>query len=466
MRRFFQSLLAKYMMIILIAIFLVQFAFLVVTIFVSGVAENMESGSQSQYRNDFNEIETKWHAEANNLKNVTPETIEQHFSKWKNQFHDASMFWVDENGKLGKQVNVREQFPSEWSSVFTAKFIKDRYEGDPFTVIAFVGKEESRGFIVFEIPRATLKSPLEKVNDNYGTILLVGVICIIFLFIIASFLFFRGIRKRLLQLQDAMEIRDVDGLPIQINVKKQDEIGQLEKTFNQMVFELKESKQREQKEEQIRRELIANLSHDLRTPLTKIRAQTYSIAKEDLSEEGTKAIKALEASVVNIDRLMENLMSYTLLMASKYKVDWKDIDVIRYVRECLALWYPAFEKEGFEIEVKLLPFKNSKWTVDPIWLGRILDNLLQNVLRHAKSGRYICVKTESTDQYDAIVVSDKGKGMKGISNEAGAGIGLSIVDMMVKGMELYWEIKSSEHGTTIKIIKKRDSSKDRLEKVI
>src|SRR5690606_760434 len=140
---------------------------------------------------------------------------------------------------------------------------------------------------------------------------------IISLFIIVSFLFFRGIRKRLLYLQEAMERRDKDHLPISIDVHKNDEIGQLEQTFNEMVLELKNSKLREQEEEQLRRELIANLSHDLRTPLTKINAQTYSIAKENLSPEGKQAVKALETSIVNIDRLIENLMSYTLLMASK-----------------------------------------------------------------------------------------------------------------------------------------------------
>ncbi|MBS4207348.1 histidine kinase dimerization/phospho-acceptor domain-containing protein [Bacillus sp. FJAT-50079] len=453
MREFFRSLLAKYMFIILLAISLVQISYLVIAIFVSGLAKNLEGESLSQGSEGLTKIEEKWHAEAKDLQPFTSETIEQHFTKWKRQYEDASMFWVDEHGMLIKQMDVKESLPSEWSSAFTAKFIKERYDGDPFTVIAFVGKDESHGFIVFEIQREAFSPMVAKVYEQYGMILLFGVIFFIALFIAVSFLFFRGIRKRLLQLQDAMEIRDVDGLPIEIHVNKKDEIGQLEKTFNQMVFELRESKQREQEEEQLRLELIANLSHDLRTPLTKIRAQSYSIAKEELSRDGKEAIKALESSIVNIDRLIDNLMSYTLLMDSKYKFDPKDMDVIRFVRECLASWYPVFEKEGFEMEVQLSSFEKKKWMVDPIWLGRILDNLLQNVLRHAKSGMYIHVKTESTDKYDAIVISDRGKGMKHQSNEAGAGIGLSIVDMMVKGMNLDWDIASSENGTIVKIKK-------------
>ena len=54
---------------------------------------------------------------------------------------------------------------------------------------------------------------------------------------------------------------------------------------------LEKVNKREQEEEQLRRELIANLSHDLRTPLTKISAQTYSLSKEIVTQEGKQAIK-------------------------------------------------------------------------------------------------------------------------------------------------------------------------------
>jgi signal transduction histidine kinase len=441
--KFLRSLLAKYMLIVVTAIFLIQIIFVIFSLIIFGT----DSKNSSEDSLNPNVIEEKWYDEAS-IQNVSEEAVQKLFQEWKQQYPAASMFWVDGNGNLRTQFDVKEELPLKWTATSTAHFIKERYGGDPFTVIAFVGKDKSQGFIVFEIPRNQLERP---VGHRYGNVILSLTIGMIILFILASFLFFKGIRKRLLNLQEAMEVRDVNGLPIQVNVKKNDEIGQLEQTFNQMVFELRESKQREQEEEKLRRELIANLSHDLRTPLTKIRAQTYLIAKEELSEEGKQAIKSMENLIDHIDRLIENLMSYTLLMASKYKFEPKEIDVVRFVRESIASWYSLFEKEGFEIDVELHPFEKNKWMIDPLWMGRILDNLFQNVLRHAKSGRYIGVKTESTKEYDAFVISDRGKGMKNESNEKGAGIGLSIVDMMVKGMELDWDIISSEQGTIIKI---------------
>ncbi len=452
MKRFFQSLQAKYMTIILVALFLFQAAYLLIAMLAMGLQEDI-SGEKSKNESDPNHIEEKWHADAKKLERASQEAILSHFSKWKKKYPDASMFWVDEHGNLMEQLDVKGDLPANWTPAFTAKFIKERYGGDPFTVISFIGGDEKNGFIVLEIPRNLFLPPIVEVTEKYGLLLGAGLLLIITLFIIVSFLFFRGIRKRLLHLQEAMERRDMDNLPIGIDVQKNDEIGQLEQTFNEMILELKESKQREQEEEQLRRELIANLSHDLRTPLTKINAQTYSIAKEKLSSEGKQAVKALETSIVNIDRLIENLMSYTLLMASKHKQELTELDAVRFVRESMASWYPVFEKESFEVIIELEPFQE-KWQADPVWLSRIFDNILQNVLRHAKDGLYLEVATESTDEYDAIVFIDNGKGLKNSSNEKGAGIGLSIVDMMVKGMKLEWDIDSGDEGTSIKILRK------------
>lgn len=454
MKSFFQSLLARYMVIIFMALFLIQISFLIIGLFIAGVAENIGNQNVSENQ-DYDVIEEEWHEEAVYLEHASEDQIRDHFEKWNNAYPEASMFWVDENGDLAETANVTEKLPAEWTPAFTAKFIKERYGGSPFTVIAFVGVEETDGFIVLELPREVFQPPMQKVYDRYGIILSIGMILIISLFIIVSFLFFNRIRKRLVHLQDSMATRDADGLPVQTDVQKKDEIGQLEKTFHAMVQELRESKQREQEEEQLRRELMANLSHDLRTPLTKIRSQAYSLGKEHLTEDGEQAVQALEASVADTDRLIENLMSYTLLMASKYQYERKEVDVVRYVRECLASWYPVFEREGFEIDIELNSFEKNKWAIDPAWFGRIIDNLLQNILRHARSGQYIGVQTESTKQYDAFVISDRGKGMKNESSEKGAGIGLSIVDRMVKEMDLDWDIMSNEHGTTIQIKKIR-----------
>ncbi|WP_382395894.1 histidine kinase dimerization/phospho-acceptor domain-containing protein [Lentibacillus juripiscarius] len=422
------------------ALFVVQISLLISGfIWLNASVEDVERG--------YAGIEDKWHQDAGGIKNGTEDTVMQLFKEWKQAYPEASMFWVNDNGHLSAELNVTQDLPAEWDPVYTAEFIKERYDGNPYTVVAFLGQEHNQGFIVFQIPRMIM----ENASSDKTKILSITSLVLIILFIIVSLFFFRRIRKRLLYLQKAMAVRDVDNLPVSIHVKKDDEIGQLETAFNNMVHELRESHQREQEEEQLRRELIANLSHDLRTPLTKMRAQIDTISNEGLSNDVYQAFHRLEGSIDHIDRLMENLMSYTLLTASKMKYQPQKTDILRHVRTSLAAWYPLFEQESFDIDVNLGPFEQNEWLVDPLWMDRILDNVLQNVIRYAKEGRYIGVTTESASGYDVIVITDHGPGIYGNAGEKGVGIGLSIVDMMVRQMGLDWNMESGEHGTVVRI---------------
>src|SRR5699024_7544625 len=437
--RFFKSLQAKYLLIIFTAIFVMQISLIISALILTNT-------NVDDLERDYAGVEDKWHQDAGDMQTVSRETVMAHFREWKQAYPDAGMFWVNGDGRLSAELDCAVDLPTEWDAAYTAQFIKDRYNGNPYTIIDILGEQENQGFIVLEMPRVVMDNATSDRTWVYSVTFLV----LIFLFMIVSLIFFRQIRKRLLNLQKAMAVRDVDNLPVLIDVKKDDEIGQLETAFNTMVNELRESREREQEEEQLRRELIANLSHDLRTPLTKMRAQMDAISKEGLSDGGQQAVERLEGSIDSIDRLIENLMSYTLLTASKLKYQPEETDVIRHVRTSLASWYPLFEQENFEIDVQLEPFENNDWLIDPLWMDRVFDNLLQNVIRYAKDGRYIGVTTETTGDYDAIVISDHGPGMDHEESEKGAGIGLSIVDMMVRQMGLDWDVESDEDGMTVR----------------
>lgn len=454
-----RSLQAKYMLIILVALVLVQASYLFVVLVLLNVDSRIAGGSSQP---DAATVEREWHEEAKALAPPYGEAAERLFARWAERFPEAAMFRVDEAGRLAERRGLRAPVPEWWTAAQTAAFIKERYGGDPFTVIAFTGGETESGFVVLELPRSLFDPPLNTVMDRYGNMLVAGTATLIGLFILVSWLFFRGIRKRLLALSRAMAVRDEDGLPVAIDVRKRDEIGQLEQSFNEMVAELRESRRREREEEQLRRELIAHLSHDLRTPLTKIRANAYSIGKEEtLSAAASRAVQAIETAVERLDRLIDNLMSHALLAAGKLPYRPESVDVVRFVKEHLAAWYPMFEKEGISVDVMMEPFADRRWTVDPAWFARILDNLFQNVLRHAKEGRYIGLFTESDGEKDAIVIRDRGGRREAGSGRRGAGLGLSIVDGMVRGMGLDWRMRQEGDGTAVDIIRLKRHTPER-----
>jgi signal transduction histidine kinase len=130
-------------------------------------------------------------------------------------------------------------------------------------------------------------------------------------------------------------------------------------------------------------------------------------------------------------------------------------DVLRLLRESAAAWYPVWEKETFEIDIDL-EADPLFWMVDEVWFRRILDNLFQNIVRHASSGLYVGISTESRNGQRVISITDHGRGIQSPSDYKGAGLGLSIVDLLMKHMELEWDMESTGDGTSIVIFNPRD----------
>lgn len=396
------------------------------------------------------DLEAMWHGAAKGLSRASAAEIEQKLSEMKDIYKEASMYWVDDTGQ------TRDKFPSSlavrdtWRATDAISFMKQNRGDtvDPFTVVAFIGDRQEEGFMVLQIPRSDMVSPGDKIRAKYNYVFLIALLAIFALFIIISMLFFYRIRKRLLQLEKAMGTPEENGIPAITHVKNEDEVGRLEQSFNHMVEALETSRNREIEEEELRKELIANLSHDLRTPLTTIRAHAYRLQKESLSPKGQESLDFIDEKVKYMGELIENLLSYTLLTTGKYPYYPERVEIIRLTRDAFASWYPIFENLQFTIEVDL-PERQLLWEVDPQWFRRILDNLFQNIYRHAESGRFVAVRIEN----ETVVIEDHGPGMKEKSSRKGVGVGLSIVSLMLKEMALEWEIETGEKGTTMRMRK-------------
>lgn len=293
---------------------------------------------------------------------------------------------------------------------------------------------------------------MDTANMISSASILVSLIITIFIFI--SWVFFYRLRKQLISLQKAMSIPE-DGSWIPESVPERtfgmNEVDQLAASFNQMLQQLRDSRSREQEEETLRKQLIASLSHDLRTPLTALRSHASRLQREPLSQEGAESLAAVDRTITHIGELMEELLSYTLLTSGKYPYRPEPTDMVRLIRTSIASWYSTFEEANFHIDIDLTEEKTFSWEIDSGWMARILDNLFQNILRHAYDGRYISITVDVVQEQ--IIIRDFGPGMDNSSANSGAGIGLEIVKHMLNQMNLQARFYFDTGGTTVTIKK-------------
>ncbi|MEF7439948.1 HAMP domain-containing sensor histidine kinase [Paenibacillus lautus] len=291
---------------------------------------------------------------------------------------------------------------------------------------------------------------VNTLNLFYVTVLLFGFMMVAF--VILSWLFFLRLQKRLASLQEVMSFSAKNNSfpkPISVQADRMDELDQLGSSFNWMIQELEGSRKRAYEEELLRHRLIANLSHDLRTPLTILRGHVTSLNQESLSLEGQNSLTEINHTITRVGDLMDDLLTYTLLTSGKHPFRPVSTDIGRLVRASIAAWYPVFEGKEIQLDVDLPADETFYWETDPSWMTRVLDNLFQNVIRHAAEGKYVKIAVDV--EKERIIIADKGPGMDNSSYGRGAGIGLSTSNYMLKKMKLKADYTSNENGTRVAI---------------
>ncbi|WP_410768761.1 sensor histidine kinase [Fontibacillus sp. BL9] len=291
---------------------------------------------------------------------------------------------------------------------------------------------------------------VNTLNLFYVTVLLFGFIIVAF--VILSWLFFLKLQKRLACLQEIMSFSAKNNSfpePISVQADRMDEIDQLGSSFNWMIHQLEGSRKRAYEEELLRHRLIANLSHDLRTPLTILRGHVTRLNNESMSLEGQHSLTEINHTITRVGDLMDDLLSYTLLTSGKHPYIPASTDIVRLVRASVAAWYPVLEENGFQLDVDLPAEETFYWEADPKWMTRVLDNLFQNIIRHAAEGKYANIVVDV--KRELIIVADRGPGLDKSSHEGGAGIGLSTCHYMLKKMNLKANFTSNEYGTKVTI---------------
>ena len=220
--------------------------------------------------------------------------------------------------------------------------------------------------------------------------------------LLISLLLARAISRPVRELREATQVVAGGELGVQVPVRTDDEIGQLAASFNRMSADLAHSND-------LRRQMTADIAHDLRTPLTVILGYTEALSEGKL--DGTQeAFDVMHEEARRLQRLIEDLRILTLADAGELPLMKRAIHVVPLLEQVAASHTPRAEEKDITLDVAAaedLP----EVEMDPDRIAQVLGNLINNALRYTPRGGRVTLGAARTPGAVAITVSDTGTGI-------------------------------------------------------
>jgi two-component system sensor histidine kinase SaeS len=239
-------------------------------------------------------------------------------------------------------------------------------------------------------------------------------------------------------------------LNTRVPVQSQDEVGELAAAFNDMLQRLEASLSRERSMQKARRELIGAVSHDLRTPLSSIRAMIESINDGVVTDEETikRYLRATQSEVENLTQLIDNLFELSQIDAGVLKLNTHASFIEPIISSTLETMGAQAASCGLslqgDVDQQLRPVK-----MDSVRIQRVLYNLVQNAIRHTPPDGSICIRALDVGKEVEVQIADTGEGISAKDlprlfdrtfradpsrsrSSGGAGLGLTIAKGIVE----------------------------------
>lgn len=264
-------------------------------------------------------------------------------------------------------------------------------------------------------PRQTILSHTVKMQLIAFSFLLVAVLlaAVVISHRILSHRVFMRIEKPMDQLSEGVQqIRD-GNLNYQILYDQPDEFGAICAEFNEMARRLQVSEEMERKNSENRREMMADISHDLRSPLTSILAYVEGLEDgvADTPEKQKKYLDIIKMKTTDIDRLVKKLFLFSKMDMGDYPYFPEELDIGEEVADFVEAARENYEKQGITIILGDLP-DHAMIYADPTYFRSILTNLLDNSAKYKKEGRgHVWITLADEGDQIRMLLDDDGPGV-------------------------------------------------------
>ena len=317
------------------------------------------------------------------------------------------------------------------------------------------------------------RAPIQLDGDHVGTVFVAGrnprtamflrefaptqaVIGVILLVVgsaIASLAIFRPAHRRLRGLEDVARAIGEGNLAARAPESGGDEVSALARAFNQMAGDLETRTRAVEQSDRMRRQLLADVSHELKTPLAAIRGYAETLAMPEVRLDGDTRRRYLEIvgdETIKLERIVGDLLDLARLEGGGFTLACEAVPIRRLLRGVADRHERDMIEKQVALETLVADGLDTIWC-DPVRLEQALQNLVANALRHTPEGGQITLLAERAGAGARIIVRDTGTGIPeehlphifdrfyktdasrtDPQAKSGSGLGLSIVKAIVE----------------------------------
>ena len=263
---------------------------------------------------------------------------------------------------------------------------------------------------------------------------------------------YRGVAIPLGQMKIATQNIKDGNLDFELEVETDDEIGQLCRDFEEMRLRLKETSNEKVEYDKRSKELISNISHDLKTPITAIKGYVEGIMDgvADTPEKMERYIQTIYNKANDMDNLINELTLYSKIDSNRIPYNFSTLPVSDYFDDCASDLKIDIEARGVKFDYLNYVNDGVKIIADAEQLKRVINNIVSNALKYMnKSQKQIHLRVKDVGDFVQVEIEDNGKGIGAKelpyiferfyrtdasrnSATGGSGIGLSIVKKIIE----------------------------------
>ncbi len=309
---------------------------------------------------------------------------------------------VDHNAVLSERVMIHSVMRR------ATKITEADNKGGSVTRIAPFQLTDGSAYFIMEA--TVIGEVAYQVVGNKSGLVALGVATLVFL----VFFYWMTHKKisYIIQLSEGVGNIAQGNLDFKVDELGSDELYDLSRSINYMTASLKEQMALERKSEQSKRDLITNVSHDLRTPLTSILGYLRLVKDGKCSDEAQQAeyIQTVYTKSEQLNALINDLFEYTKISYSENNMKVERISLSGLVEQSIEEFIPAFEESDLSVE-KDVVLDDVYVMLDPNKTYRVIENLISNAIRYSKKPSTVRIGLQVEEGNARFWIENTGKHM-------------------------------------------------------